>query len=93
MVERAGLQGSEVNGVFFTEDKCPQDVAVVKDIDVLVKFRQNLNLTNLKERAAKDVQSCGANALVEMKYGQRAKVGIFSNGEQWYLKGRAVRLE
>jgi hypothetical protein len=93
MVERAGLQGSEVSGIFFTEDKCPQGVAVIKDIDLLVKFRQNLNLTNLKERAAKEIQASGANALVEMKYGQRAKVGIFTNGEQWYLKGRAVRLD
>jgi hypothetical protein len=93
MVERAGLQGSEVGGIFFTENKCPEGVAVIKDIDILVKFRQNLNLTNLKERAANEVRSSGANALVEMKYGQRAKVGIFSNGEQWYLKGRAVRID
>ncbi len=53
MVERAGLQGSEVDGIFFTEDKCPQGVAVIKDIDVLVKFRQNLNLTNLKREQPK----------------------------------------
>jgi hypothetical protein len=92
MAERQGIEGNELDGVFFTEKSAPAGTAVIKDIDLIVRFRQNLNLTEMKKRAAQEIKACGANALVDMKYGQRAKIGLFSNGEQWYIQGKAVCL-
>ncbi len=90
-MEKHGLEGSEIEGVFFTEGQAPQGTQILKELDLVVKLRQNLNPTEMKKRAVKTITAAGGNALVEMTYGQRAKVAIFANGEQWYIKGKIVK--
>ena len=97
MVERAGLSGNEVDGIFFSEGYAPPGVIVIRKISVS-RNRQNSNLNEIKSMMAREARSAGANSIVGFKYGQRSHkwwqlVFTFKwDSEAWYGEGDAVSL-
>ena len=97
MTERAGLHGTEVDGIFFTESFAPPGVRIVRKISVS-RNRQNSNLNEIKRMMAKEARSAGANSITGFKYGQRSHkwwqlVFTFKwDSETWYGEGDAVQL-
>lgn len=93
--ESSGPDGSEFDGVFFTEAGSPRPV--IRRVAVEIS-RQNSNLTEVKARMAAQAQAAGANAIINFRYGQRAHKWwrqAFSfkwDSESWFGEGDAVRL-
>lgn len=92
----AGIQGNEVDGIFFTEQNI-SGVSVVKHLDAEIS-RQNSDLGEVKLRLARQAKNLGANAIMNFKYGQRAHswwelVLTFKwDTESWHGEGDAVRI-
>ncbi|NDE59849.1 MAG: hypothetical protein EB010_10580 [Acidimicrobiia bacterium] len=88
MVNRYGREGTESDGIFFTEG--PIDGAVSLGEIKLDSGRQNISLDQLKIKVAAQVRSRGGNALANFKYVQQGTVFSFSN-TRWRVTGTAVR--
>lgn len=71
MIERQGLRGTEQDGIFFTESPGPAGTRLLRQISVK-KSRQNLSLPVIKSMMALQATHVGANAIVDLKYGQRS---------------------
>ena len=65
METRHGVQGTCLDGVFFTERPIPQ-AETVRHLHVEIS-RQNSNLTEVKRQLAEQVKACGANALTNFR--------------------------
>jgi hypothetical protein len=74
MMEKNGVKGTMLNGVFFTESSAP-NARVIRHIHTEIS-RQNSNLAEIKEELAVQVISLGGNTLMNFKYGQKK--------HQWY---------
>jgi hypothetical protein len=93
-MERYGLLGSEVRGVFFTESTAIDGARQLGDVAVEIGG-QNKDIGEVKLALAEKVQALGGNALVGFRYGQkgnpwyRSLSGLF-DAEHWYGSGTAV---
>jgi hypothetical protein len=95
-IQRDGMYGTEVDGIFFTESFPSPDCPQLREIKV-ERSRQNSNLPEIKKMMAAQAKAAGANAIVGFKYGQRAhkwyQLHIFKwDTESWYGEGIAVTL-
>ena len=98
MVQRAGLNGNEFDGVFFTESLPSPGMQVLTTINV-TRNRQNSNLIEVKQLMAASAKAAGANAVLGFRYGQRAhkwwqQAFTFKwDSESWFGEGVAVVLD
>jgi hypothetical protein len=97
MYVRFGLNGTETDGIFFTESHAPPGTSILYDISVR-RNRQNSNLGEVKTLMAAEARRVGANAVVRFKYGQRShkwweQMFTFRwDSESWFGEGQAVLL-
>lgn len=87
MLQKYGRQGTECDGIFFTEGiiEGSAKVGSVK-ID---SGRQNIPLDKLKEKVAVEVRRLGGNALENFNYVQQGTTFSFSS-TRWRVTGTAV---
>ncbi len=91
------MSGTEINGVFFTEELAAPNTTVLSKIAVN-RNRQNSNLGEIKQLMAEQARAVGANAIVGFRYGQRThkwwqQAFTFKwDTEAWFGEGDAVRL-
>lgn len=95
METKFGAKGTIQDGIFFTEDKLGAS-QVLKHIQVEIS-RQNSNLGDVKSAMANEAKACGANSIMNFKYGQQAHKGMkllaFKwDSESWYGEGDAVAM-
>jgi uncharacterized protein YbjQ (UPF0145 family) len=95
MEERFGVRGTEVDGVFFTEDHIDGS-RPVEHVSVEIS-RQNSNLAAVKARMANQARALGATAIINFRYGQKAHRGIklllpHWDTESWHGEGDAVTI-
>lgn len=96
MIERYGVKGTELDGVFFTESTIP-NAQLLAPIQTEIS-RQNANLQEVKERMAANAKSLGATVIMNFRYGQKAHrwwelVFTFKwDTESWFGSGDVVRL-
>lgn len=88
-------RGTEVAGVFFTEDT-PSAARPIARVTVEIS-RQNSNLTEVKAELARKVKAAGGNALISFRYGQKAHpwwqmLALKWDSESWYGEGTAAVL-
>lgn len=96
MIERAGVVGTEVDGVFFTESGPPPGLQVLGPI-AISKNRQNWDLSKIKQAMAAEATRLGGNAVVSFRYGQRSHKWYQLllprwDTEGWYGEGDAAVL-
>ena len=96
-ITRAGLTGTEADGVFFSEQGIPTGISVVREISVH-KNRQNFDLTQIKHMMAMEAKAVGANSIHNFRYGQRShkwyqQIALKWDQGEWYGEGSAVCLE
>jgi hypothetical protein len=96
MATRAGVAGTEVDGIFFTEAPAPPGTRVLAPIAVRKK-RQNWDLARIKISMATEAARLGANAVVSFRYGQRSHKWYELmlprwDTEGWYGEGEAAVL-
>mgnify|MGYP007063849464 FL=1 len=96
-ITRAGLTGTEVDGIFFSEQGTPAGISVVQEISVH-KNRQNFDLTKIKQMMAMEAKAVGANSILNFRYGQRShkwyqQIALKWDQGEWYGEGSAVYLE
>jgi uncharacterized protein YbjQ (UPF0145 family) len=92
---RSGVKGNVCEDVFFTESEI-SGATSIKHIHVEIS-RQNSNLTEVKERMAREVKSLGANAIMNFKYGQKKHptwqlVILKWDTESWHGEGDAIKI-
>jgi hypothetical protein len=92
-----GVRGTvHSGGVFITEDDLPGESLGVISISI---GRQNANLSEVKERLAREAAKRGANAVSNLKYGQRkhGPLGLVNpfrwDTESWVGEGEAKRVQ
>lgn len=89
MEERWGQRGTVVDGVFFTEGALSGTNLGLVQVKI---GKQNSNLSEVKQRLAREVQSRGGNALAYFTYGQTGrkwwKIGW--DDEDWHGAGTVV---
>jgi hypothetical protein len=96
MEQRAGVSGTVLNDVFFTEKPIP-GATVLKHLRVEIS-RQNSNLSEVKEQLSEKARHRGANALMNFRYGQKKHrwwqlIFLFKwDTESWFGEGDAVEL-
>ncbi len=91
-----GARGTVHDGIFVTEDDLPgQSIGLVS----VTIGRQNANLSEIKDRLAREAAGRGANAVTELRYGQR-KHGPLQllnplrwDTESWVGEGNAKRVD
>lgn len=95
MISQHGVNGTLQDDIFFTEKSIPSS-NVIKHIKVEIS-RQNSSLSEIKSAMARDAKSCGANVVMNFKYGQSAHKGLklisFKwDSESWHGEGDAVSI-
>lgn len=86
-MKRFGREGTECDGIFFTEGIIEGATAVGEiKID---SGRQNIALDELKKKVAAQVKAKGGNALQNFNYVQQGTVFSFSS-VRWRVTGTAV---
>lgn len=91
MEEKGGVRGATFEGIFFSEGAAA--ARVIKHVEVRIDL-QNSNLRDVKKQLAQQAMACGANAIVNFRYGQK-KQPLFNfrwDSEAWHGEGDAVRL-
>jgi hypothetical protein len=86
-VKRFGREGTECDGVFFTEGVIEGATALAEI--KLDSGRQNIALDELKRKVAAQVKAKGGNALQNFNYVQQGTVLSFSS-TRWRVTGTAV---
>jgi hypothetical protein len=86
-VKRFGREGTECDGVFFTEGVIEGATALAEI--KLDSGRQNIALDELKRKVAAQVKAKGGNALQNFNYVQQGTVFSFSS-TRWRVTGTAV---
>jgi len=82
--------------VFFTESAVP-GTAIIKHLHVEIS-RQNADLSDVKQRLAREARSLGATVVMNFRYGQKKhewweQVFTFKwDTESWHGQGDAVKL-
>jgi hypothetical protein len=93
---RAGVKGTVLDDIFFTEDAIP-GASPLRHLHVQIS-RQNSNLLEVKERLAREAKSIGATAIMNFRYGQKKHewwelVFTFKwDTESWHGEGDAVKI-
>jgi Domain of unknown function (DUF4177) len=77
----AGISGQVVNGVFLTEG-APPGGQFVRRVAVEIS-RQNSNPAQVQEQLADQARQAGANAVCNLRYGQRAHRGLALVAFKW----------
>jgi hypothetical protein len=95
-LDRFGVAGSEVDGVFFTEARSLAGAREIGPVRAEIGG-QNKDLRHVKTALADEVRRRGGNGLVAFTYGQRGNpwwrsLSGFLDAEHWYGEGRAVVL-
>lgn len=93
---RAGIRGTDLAGVFFTEATVA-DAPALGTVSVEIS-RQNANLDEVKRALAEKVKAAGGNALMAFTYGQKAHpwwqmLALKWDSESWHGAGVATRLD
>jgi prevent-host-death family protein len=83
-----GVKGNICEDVFFTESGIP-GVTPIKHVHIEIS-RQNSNLTEVKERMAREVKTLGANAIMNFKYGQKKHSTWQLVALKWDTSGNAL---
>ena len=96
MLERAGLRGTESDGIFFSEDAAPSATQVLGRVSFR-KNRQNWDLARIKQELARQAAALGADSVVNFEYGQISAKWYEHllprwDSESWYGEGDAIRL-
>jgi hypothetical protein len=92
---RHGVAGTIHQEVFFTEIEIPGAVPAAH-IRVEIS-RQNANLSQVKDRMAKEARAKGSSAIQKFRYGQRAHkwweqaLTFKWDTESWYGEGEACK--
>ncbi len=86
-MKRFGREGTECDGVFFTEGVIEGATALAEI--KLDSGRQNIALDELKRKVAAQVKAKGGNALQNFNYVQQGTVLSFSS-TRWRVTGTAV---
>ena len=86
-MKRFGREGTECDGVFFTEGVIEGATALAEI--KLDSGRQNIALDELKRKVAAQVKAKGGNALQNFNYVQQGTVFSFSS-TRWRVTGTAV---
>jgi hypothetical protein len=86
-VKRFGREGTDCDGVFFTEGVIEGATALAEI--KLDSGRQNIALDELKRKVAAQVKAKGGNALQNFNYVQQGTVFSFSS-TRWRVTGTAV---
>jgi hypothetical protein len=90
MEVRAGMTGTVVDDVFFTEEA--GELYRINPSELRVKIsRQNANLPELKRLLARRVRAAGGNALVGFTYGQK-RTFFGWDDVAWQGTGYAARI-
>lgn len=87
MLQKYGRQGTECDGIFFTEGIIGGS-AKLGSVKV-DSGRQNIPLDKLKEKVAVEVRRLGGNALENFNYVQQGTAFSFSS-TRWRVTGTAV---
>ena len=88
MLQKYGRQGTECEGIFFTEGIIEGSIKLGQvKVD---SGRQNITLDKLKEKVAAEVRRFGGNALENFNYVQQGTTFSFSS-TRWRLTGTAVQ--
>ncbi|MGA9118548.1 MAG: hypothetical protein WB699_04215 [Bacteroidota bacterium] len=96
MEQRAGVSGTILNEVFFTEERIP-GATVLKHLRVEIS-RQNANLGEVKARLSHKAKRRGADAVMSFRYGQTKHrwwqlFFLFRwDTESWFGEGDAIKL-
>jgi hypothetical protein len=96
METRHGVQGTVLDGVFFTESAIAGAMPL-RHAHVEIS-RQNSNLTEVKARLAAQVSASGGDALMNFRYGQKKHpawqlvLTLKWDTESWHGEGDVVRL-
>lgn len=96
MQNRFGVMGSLCDDVFFTESMVSGGT-VLRHLSVEIS-RQNANLTEVKQRMARQARDLGATVVMNFRYGQKKHqwwelVFTFKwDTESWHGEGDAVKL-
>jgi hypothetical protein len=94
METRFGVNGTICDGVFFTENALA-GVTLIRHLHVEIP-RQNADLSEVKQRLAREAQALGATVLMNFRYGQKKHQwweSVFSfklDTESWHGEGDAV---
>jgi hypothetical protein len=95
MRSRFGVDGTECEGIFFTESSILR-ASQIKRLKVEISL-QNSNLLEVKRRLARQAKSVGATAITNFRYGQKSHtwwellLNFKWDTESWYGEGDAVR--
>jgi len=90
LIEKFGIKGTELKGIFFTEGQIAS-AKVVGDGSVS-SDRQNISIELLKAKMADQALAKGANAVDNWKYVQKGSVWSFSS-TRWVMTGRLLQAE
>jgi hypothetical protein len=95
-LERFGVVGSELDGVFFTEARAIAGSEELGPVKVEIGG-QNKDLRNVKAKLAEEVRRRGGDGLIQFAYGQRGNpwwrsLSGLLDAEHWYGSGVVVRL-
>lgn len=91
-----GVNGTDHKGIFFCEGTIDGAVPVAR-IEVEIS-RQNADLFQIKDKMAEKTINCGANAIMNFKYGQRKHktwqlfLSFKWDTESWVGEGDAVTI-
>ncbi len=89
-----GVRGTVHRGVFVTEDALPGQNLGTVSVSI---GRQNANLSEVKERIAREAEGRDANAVANFTYGQKkhGPVQLMNpfrwDTESWFGEGTAMR--
>ena len=94
METRFGIKGTFCDDIFFTESPI-SGVSPIKHLNVEIS-RQNSNLSEVKQRLARDAKSIGATSIMNFRYGQKKHswwqlVLLKWDTESWYGEGDAIK--
>jgi len=96
MEDRFGVKGTLYDDIFFTENNV-SGATQLEHLKVEIS-RQNANLTEVKQRLARQAHDLGATAIINFRYGQKKHqwwelVFTFKwDTESWHGEGDAVKL-
>jgi hypothetical protein len=95
VIERYGVRGTEVDGVFFTEGNIA-GARLTRHIKVEIA-RQNSNLVEVKRKMASQAAAAGTSVIMNFRYGQKKHqwwelLLLKWDTESWHGEGDAVAL-